>query len=141
MPALPLCIDQVYSDGNKSDYQSKCMELNKKCTYFTVFCPVFSLRTACVLRAPFTSFNNLSGKGKLYTTGFPAAQKNRWWEKLVSVAFSSDTSTERRDNHHCYCLFMIILSHPRQAFSFPTAFLPPTLQLLLWYENPTLKCT
>lgn len=34
-------------------------------------------------------------------TGFPAVRKNRWWEKLVSVAFSSDTSTERRDDHHC----------------------------------------
>lgn len=62
MPALPLCIDQLYSDGNKSDYQSKQMHGIKQKVYFTVFCPVFSLRTACVLRATFTSFRICQGK-------------------------------------------------------------------------------
>ena len=52
MPALPLCIDQLYSDGNMSDHQSKQMHGIKQNADVTVFCPAFSLGTACVRELP-----------------------------------------------------------------------------------------
>ena len=74
MPALPLCIDQMYSDGNKSDYQRKMHGIKQK-VYFTVFCPVFPLRTACVLRATFTSFTICQGKENFTQLGFLQPRK------------------------------------------------------------------
>lgn len=81
---------------------NKCMELNKKCTslfsvlsfpYRYCLCP-----ESCLHKSQYLS-ELTYGKGRLYMTGSPAARKNRWWEKLVSGALSSDTSTEGRDDH------------------------------------------
>ena len=127
MPALPLCIDQLYSDGNMSDHQSKQMHGIKQNADVTVFCPAFSLGTACVLGATFTSFRICQGKENFTWLGFlqpgKIGGKKSWF-----LWHFHQTSTERRDDHHCVIVSSWLFCHiwdRRSAPSLQLSCCPP----------------
>lgn len=88
---IVLCMEQLYSNGNKSDYESKQMHGVKKCT--SVFWSPFPKGASCVLR---TAFTNLSICQKFRERRTSHDWVKQVMAKLVSAALVLDTPQRKR---------------------------------------------
>lgn len=101
--ASSVCTKQLYSNGNKSDYQSKQMHGIKQKVYFAVVWSSFPKGTGCLLRAAFTNLSMSElGERRMSHDWVSCSQEKQLMAKPVSVAPVGHI-TEGRE-HRCFVI-------------------------------------